>query len=207
MLRACEWCVASVLENEAERRQSTNRRIFFFYASNFWGGSQADESDNYAWAPDTVKMSFDPGHSACRRVSEINIFSSGFRNSWGRSQCQWCRTPWNVAHATPKCLLRWEEKSPYKRKAPRLGRRVSKPSVPLFPEKLRGQQRALVDSCAERYLTQHHSVIGKCQSCYQMRAEGHMAESTFDVASAHGSCSSGYTLFYILSAKLSTNRL
>lgn len=27
-------------------------------------------------------MSFDPGHSACCRVSDMNIFSAGFQNSW-----------------------------------------------------------------------------------------------------------------------------
>lgn len=128
--------------------------LFFFFGLQFWrssdcGGrlSQVDEADNYAWTPDTVKMSFDPGHSACRRVSEINIFSSGFQNSWGRTPCQGFITPWN----SPKVLIAVTGKvanmaPQYAMKTALRTSRVSNLSVALFSENLGGQKRVLVDS-------------------------------------------------------------
>lgn len=56
----------------------------------------------------------------------------------------------------------------YATKAALCGSRVSNLCVLLFSENLRGQKRVLVDFCAKGYLTQHHSVFGRC---YQMGAE------------------------------------
>lgn len=65
---------------------------FFFLVTSF-GEAQIAAGDSHGSMKrmimrepgDTVKMSFDPGHSACGHVSEINIFSSGFQNSWART--------------------------------------------------------------------------------------------------------------------------
>lgn len=46
--------------------------------------------------------------------------------------------------------------------------RIANLCEPLFSENLKGQKRVLVDFCAKGYLTQHHSVLGRC---YQMGAE------------------------------------
>lgn len=145
MAHACEWCVASVLGIEAERHEGANKRQIFFFLFQFWGCSdcsrrvsQVDEADNYAWTPDTVKMSFDPGHLACSCVSVINILSFGIYDSRGGSHgntvvvwlCQWlitlCMLP------VPSESVDWND-----RKSQECGAAIRNQSSPSWPRSIK----------------------------------------------------------------------
>lgn len=105
---------------EAERHEGANRRQIFFYLfffPQFWGCSdcrrrvsQVDEADNYAWTPDTEKMSFDPGHLACSYVSVINILSFGIPQKRSSGATSLVSNTLRVACVVWKCWLEWQEK-------------------------------------------------------------------------------------------------
>lgn len=80
--------------------------------------SQVDEADDYAWTPDTVKMSLDPRHLACGGVSVINIFSFGIYDTRGGipwiHSCGAMPVVYNTLHVACviwKCWLEWQGKS------------------------------------------------------------------------------------------------